>query len=231
VQEFTQVTMENTYTALVSGGTGLIGGLLTAHLLQSEQCQSVHSLLRRPTERPHLKLHEHVINFDKMEVFTGVPHADYAFCCLGTTMKKAGSKEAFLKIDFEYVISFGKLAKRLGCQRFFLVSALGADKHSIFFYNQVKGQTEEAVASLGFAEVHFLRPSLLLGTRSESRLGESLGKVFAKTFNWAIPAEYKAIEGAQVAAYIANLASKPLNPGVHIHSSQEMASFEAVSNL
>lgn len=209
------------YTALVIGSTGLIGTELCQQLLTSEQYSQVIIINRRPSGLSDKKLTERVIDFSDLEDVGGLPKIDHAFCCLGTTMKKAGSKEAFYRVDFDYVYSFGKLAKSLGCHTFVLVSAMGADAHSSVFYNRVKGEAEEAIGKLGFKSSHFVRPSLLLGDRDENRLGESLGKLFAQTFKILIPKNYQAVEAKDVASFMKQAALKK-QLGQYTHLSGEL---------
>jgi len=124
---------------------------------------------------------------------------DDVFCCLGTTIKKAKSKEAFRAVDLEAPLLLAKISKELGAQKFILVSSLGANKNSSIFYNQVKGEVEEAIKQIGFGSFHILRPSLLLGPRQEERTGEDAAKFFYKVFGFLVPKKYQAIESIKVA--------------------------------
>src|SRR5690606_33293472 len=105
--------------------------------------------------------------------------ADHVYCCLGTTMKKAGSKEAFYAVDFHYPLEIAKYSQQQGASQFFLISALGANIKSKIFYNKVKGEIEVAVSSIPFQGINIFRPSLILGKRNEKRFGEDLAKVFS----------------------------------------------------
>jgi len=159
-------------TALVAGATGLTGKHLLEFLLADERYASVCALVRKATLQAHPKLSEHVIDFESLGK---LPKADDAFCCLGTTIKKAGSQAAFRKVDFDTVINFAAAAKAAGAKRFLVVSALGANAKSSVFYNRVKGEMENALKAMNFESLHIFRPSFLLGERAEARVGERLG--------------------------------------------------------
>jgi uncharacterized protein YbjT (DUF2867 family) len=131
-----------------------------------------------------------------------LPPCDVGLCCLGTTIKKAGTKELFFKVDHDYVVNFAKLCRSSGAKKFIVVSAMGADSNSSVFYNQVKGQMEKALEGLGFESLVILRPSLLLGDRSEVRRGESLAQAILSPFGFLFMgplAPFKPIEGLVVA--------------------------------
>lgn len=207
--------------ALVVGSTGLIGNLLVRKLVEDNDFAQVITLARRESNWQHEKLVNMIVDFDKLTDHQEVKHADVAFCCLGTTMKKAGSKAAFYKVDYEYVLAFANYALQHGCKQFHLVSAMGANQKSMFYYNQVKGQIEEEIKKIGFESIHIMRPSLLLGDRKEKRLGEDVGKLFATAFSFLIPANYKGIQAESVANYMQQLSKDSLQ-GTFIHESAEI---------
>ncbi len=183
--------------ALVIGATGLVGKTLTQQLLDSNYYTSVRVLVRRKTFTSHPKLHEVVVDFDSLADCFCV--ADHVFCTLGTTIKRAGSKQAFRKVDFEYPLTFAKKCLQGGSRVFCLVTAMGADSKSLIFYNQVKGNIEDAVTELPIPQIGIFRPSMLLGNREEHRLGESIGQRVMEIFDFLIPAKYKAISVDKVA--------------------------------
>jgi uncharacterized protein YbjT (DUF2867 family) len=160
-----------TRTALVAGASGLVGGILLDALLEDSRYREVHSLGRRPLPKQHPKLVQHTVDFAKLGGET-LPPAQDAFCCLGTTIKKAGSQEAFRAVDHDAVLAFAHASKKAGVQRFLVVTALGSDARSRVFYNRVKGEAEEGLKTVGFESLVILQPSLLLGERAESRPGE-----------------------------------------------------------
>jgi uncharacterized protein YbjT (DUF2867 family) len=184
-------------TALIVGATGLVGQLLVQKILESNEYSLVRVLVRRPIHWKHEKLSVIVQDFD---AFTPEHiKADHVYCTLGTTMKKAGSAEAFYKVDYEYPLAIAKIAHQNGTRRFSIVTALGADSQSMFYYNRVKGQIEESLRKIGFETLLIFRPSLLLGDRSEQRLGERVGVWFANVFKKLIPNKYRGVQAAQVA--------------------------------
>ena len=209
-------------TALIAGCTGLVGKHLIDLLLASDQYSSVIALTRTPLASKHPKLRNIITGFNNIDEsqFLEVKPSD-VFCCLGTTMAKAGSKEKFYEVDFQYPLSLAKATLKTGAKQFMLISALGADKNSSVYYNRVKGELEEAIRSLDFETIHFFRPSLLLGARSERRPGEDVAKFLFKVFGFAVPEKYKAIHAEKVARAMLSFASKN-QKGVFIHESREM---------
>lgn len=159
-------------TALMAGAGGLVGAELLRLLLAAEEYERVIALGRRRLEVAHPKLAQVAADFAALEQVTADLRCVDAYCCLGTTIKAAGSQAAFRAVDHAAVLAFAWAAQRAGAQRFFVVSALGADAGSRFFYNRVKGETEDALQVLGFATLAVFRPSLLLGRRAQARWGE-----------------------------------------------------------
>jgi len=162
-------------TALLAGASGLVGGFLLRQLLDSPEYGRVIVLIRRPLELTHPKLAAVLVDFSDLGKIGADLRCDDAFCCLGTTIKRAGSRAAFRAVDHTAVLAFAWLAQRNGAERFFVVSSLGANAQSRIFYNRVKGETEEALEVLGFRTLAIFRPSLLLGPRPKPRLGERIG--------------------------------------------------------
>ncbi len=189
-------------SALLFGATGLVGGHSLEMLLNSPLYKEVRVFNRRSMNIEHPKLKEFIVDFEHLEAYVDWIKGDDLFCCLGTTRKKAGSKEAFAQVDYTYVFEIAKLAAKNKVNQFLLVSAIGADKNSMFFYNQVKGEIEEAVSNLDFWAVHTFRPSLLLGNRNEQRIGEQIAMNVSKIFNLVtdkLAPQYSAVSAAQVA--------------------------------
>lgn len=168
-----------TRNALVAGASGLVGGFLLESLLESPLYREVCSLGRRALPLQHPKLTQRTVDFARLDS-EALPSSDDAFCCLGTTIKKAGSQEAFRAVDHDAVLAFAKAARKAGARRFLVVSSLGANARSRIFYNRVKGETEEELQSVGFESLVIVRPSLLLGERAESRPGERAAVVVSK---------------------------------------------------
>jgi uncharacterized protein YbjT (DUF2867 family) len=214
--------MENR-VALVAGSTGLIGSQLLELLLNDSTYAKVIALSRKPLPISNPKLENIVVEASDLKDHSAIK-ADDVFCCLGTTIKQAKTNEAFRKIDFDYPLALATLLKSNGATQFFLVSALGADKNSSIFYNQVKGEVEEAIGAVGITAYHIFRPSLLIGPRKEHRAGEDAAKVFYKIFGFIIPAKYKGIESIKVARAMISFA-KANKHGKFIHESDEMQTF------
>lgn len=206
-------------TALIIGATGLIGNQLTQKLCQSVHYERVKVLVRKPLGWQHPRLQEIQFDFDRPNGL--LTQADDVFCCLGTTMKKAGSKEAFRKVDYDYPMTVARLAREQGATQYAIVTAMGADVDSMFYYNRVKGEVERDLAALNYPTLLIFRPSLLLGNRPESRLGEKLGEGFMKLFNPLIPAKYKAIDSGRVAEFMCEKAQQGL-AGLQVFESDQM---------
>ena len=165
-------------TALIVGATGLIGQHLTTTLLDSNEYSQVFVLVRRLLPLEHPKLAQVVVNFDAL---TAADIAgDDVFCCLGTTMKVAGSREAFEKVDYHYPLEVATFAQANGAKQFGIVTAMGADASSMIYYNRIKGHVETSLREVGFETLLIFRPSILLGERGEVRLGERIGKIFMR---------------------------------------------------
>ena len=162
-------------TALIAGASGLVGGFLLRQLLDTPEYDRVVALGRRPLDLTHPKLAQVTVDFAVLDKTAADLRCDDAFCCLGTTIKQAGSRENFRAVDHAAVLALAWAARRNGAKRFFVVSALGADAQSRVFYNRVKGEMEEALEVLDFETLALFRPSLLLGPRPTPRLGERIG--------------------------------------------------------
>ena len=210
--------------ALVAGSTGLIGNQLVTLLLQDSNYSKVIALSRKPLSISNPKLENIILEADQLDNCHQQLMADDVFCCLGTTMKHARSKAAFRKVDFDYPLQLAKTLKQNGAQQFLLVSALGANKNSRIFYNQVKGEVEEAITSVGFSALHIFRPSLLLGPRKEQRSGEDAAKVFYKIFGFLIPKKYQGLESIKVARAMQVLAKETLS-GKFVHESDALQKY------
>lgn len=157
----------------IAGASGLVGGSLLQSLITDDQFQKIFFCARSQPLSSSAKIQFLQTDFKTFPAVADTT-VDVAFCCLGTTIKKAGSAKAFNEVDHDFVISFAKWSKEKGAKKFLIVSALGADAQSSVFYNRVKGQTENDLRNIGFSSTVIARPSLLLGERAEKRLGEKL---------------------------------------------------------
>ncbi|SEO97905.1 MULTISPECIES: oxidoreductase [unclassified Paenibacillus] len=207
--------------ALVIGATGLVGGLLVRSLLQNPAYGRIRVLVRRRLELEHPKLEQHIVDWEQLEeqkdLFRDV---DDLYCCLGTTIKKAGSQENFRQVDFHYPVRAAKLAKEQGVSQMLVISSMGADAGSRVFYSRTKGEMEDALSAIGLRSLHIFRPSLILGDRKEKRLGEQLA-AHAMTFldRWMKGRvdKYRAIQAATIARAMINIALVQTN-GNHVYS-------------
>lgn len=195
--------------AWVAGATGLVGSKLLTLLLDDPAVERVVSLGRRASGVEHAKLVERSVDFAGIDA-AGLPAPTVALCCLGTTIKKAGSKEAFRAVDHDAVLAFAKAAKAAGAGRFVVVTAEGADAGSVLFYNRVKGEVEAALRALGFASLAIARPSLLMGDRPESRPGERFAVAASRALGPLLkPFDGRPIEDVVVARALMALVHEP----------------------
>lgn len=210
--------------AVIAGTTGLVGNLLLDLLLNDEHYARVIALSRKPLDRQHPKLQNLVVDFDRLEEYAAQLRADDVFCCLGTTIRQAGSQAAFRKVDFDYPLNLARVTKEQGAKQYLLVTALGSDKTSSIFYNRVKGEVQEAIGLVGFNSYHIFQPSMLLGDRKESRTGEGVGKAVMTSLDFLIPKKYKAIDAVKVARGMVAVA-KQNQAGAHAHVSGELQDY------
>jgi uncharacterized protein YbjT (DUF2867 family) len=210
-----------TRTAWIAGATGMVGSHLVNALLEDTTFERVVTVGRRPIQTSHSKLSQVTVDFSNLQSNT-LPEATDAFCTLGTTIKKAGSEEAFRAVDFDAVLQVARAARDRGVQNFYVVTALGADQKSMSFYNRVKGEIEEALRALQFQSLSIVRPSLLLGERSESRPGERVAIVLSKALAPLLkPFGSRPIEGSTVALALRSIAKNPV-VGTRVYLSGEL---------
>ena len=202
-------------TAIVIGGSGLIGNLLVRALLQDEAYSSVRALVRKPLAIQHPKLTNLVLRFDDENALQIALTGDVVFCCVGTTIKKAGSQAAFRAVDRDLPLKCAAVAHKNGVTNFQLVSAVGAKASSSNFYLRTKGETENGLREIGFESLYFLRPSFLIGDRSEVRIGEQFAALIAPIMRFFLPKKYRPVKAATVASKMVELDKSP-QPGVHV---------------
>ena len=217
-------------TVLVAGASGLVGRAILQGLLADDTVAAVHSLGRRQLALQHGKLTQHVVAFTALfstgssAALSALPRVDEAFVALGTTIKVAGSQQAFRAIDFDAVIAIASAAKAAGATRLGVVSAMGANALSGVFYNRVKGEMENALASLGFTGLVIARPSFLAGNREAlgqpARSGEKLALAVSRWLAPLIPDNYKSIDGTAVARAL--LRAVPSSRGMQVLESGAM---------
>lgn len=205
-----------TKTALLLGATGLVGSHLLSQLLESPYYEKVVALTRRPLDVQHPKFSQAILDFDRPD--SSLIRGDDLYCALGTTLQKAGSKEAQYRIDCTYPFEIGKIAKQNGVRQYLLVSSVGASATSSGFYLKTKGELEEKISGLEFEHFAAARPSFLFGERSEFRLGEKIGIALAKVFAPVIPRRYRGIEASKVAKALIAAANDGSRGVQHIES-------------
>jgi uncharacterized protein YbjT (DUF2867 family) len=203
--------------ALVAGATGLVGGELIRQLSANSGYATVTALVRRPPRDLPSAVQAMVVDFGRLETAAGALAPDDVFCALGTTIRTAGSQEAFRLVDHDYVLEVARMARARGARHFLLVSSLGANPRSRVFYSRVKGEVEAALQELGYPSITIVRPSLLLGNRAELRLGETL----MKQLGVLMPRKYRPVHASAVAAcMLASAADPPF--GVRIIESRDI---------
>lgn len=216
--------MTETKTALLVGASGLVGGYCINFLLEEPAYSRITILVRKPLPITHEKLVQHVVDFNELETLSECLAVDDVYCCLGTTIKKAGSQDAFRKVDFDYPIKIAALSQHCGANQFLIVTSMGANPHSGVFYSRVKGEVEEAIRKIAFSTIHIFRPSLLLGNRAERRSGEKASAFIMSGLKFAFAGplkKYRAIEARDVAKAMVRIAQKEL-AGVNIFESDRI---------
>lgn len=220
-------------TAVVIGATGLIGQILSERLAEDSEYAQVLTIIRNPVswKSSNIKnIHFDFSNWSDLAVqirnFSSGSEIHF-FCCLGTTIKVAGSEEKFKEIDFDYVVEFAKIAQQTSAAKLVIVSALGADMSSTIFYNQTKGQMEHDVSAVYKGALAFVRPSLLLGHRKEFRLGEKLAIILSPIFSIGLVGplkKFKPIHARQVAIAMTSIGRNRFE-GQKIYENDELFSF------
>lgn len=212
-------------TAVLIGATGLVGGHCLERLLVSPAYDRVVAVARRAIPRAHEKLSVLTGPFDQLGQLLADVRADDAFCCLGTTIRQAGTKAEFHKVDYGYSYEFAHRLRGNGATHLLLVSALGADSKSPVFYSRVKGLLEKDVLALGYPRLSVFRPSFLVGQRSQQRLGEAVGiqlsGLLAPLLRGPLSALHP-IAGAEVAAAMVAAANQTWPDGCQVYRYQEM---------
>jgi uncharacterized protein YbjT (DUF2867 family) len=188
-------------TALIAGASGLVGRQLLSQLVADERYKRIIAISRKPLAFTSTKLETIIFDFDQENYRMDI-QANDVFCCLGTTIKDAGSQDAFFKVDFGYVLKLAQWARINNIAHFSVISSLGANSASKIFYSRVKGEMENALIALDLSSLHIFRPSLLLGERDSFRFGEVLSKKLMSIFSFIFKGKllrYKGIQASQVA--------------------------------
>ncbi len=209
------------------GATGLVGAEVLDLLERDPRVARIVVVTRAALPTKHHRKTENIVTeFSKIEIYKNKLKADVFICCLGTTLKQAGSRAAFRRVDYEYVIAIAKVAESLGVRKFQVVSAIGADSDSAIFYNRIKGEMENEVVKLNIEEIDMFRPSLLLGFRREKRFAENIAQIFSPAINISLVGplkKYRPIRAVVVArVLVENIFNS--TPGRFIFESNQMQS-------
>ena len=205
--------------ALVVGGTGLVGRHLVKVLLGSDTFSLVTVVVRKKCFKKHPKLREILFNFNDKKSLENLEVPDHLFCCIGTTIKKAGSQKKFKDVDFGIPLLFGNWAERNNVNSYSIVTSMGADRKSKIFYNRVKGEVENKIKKMSIPKINIFRPSLILGNRDESRPGEKLAQIIFKVINplfFGPLKKYKAIQAKKIAMGMVYYLEEDMGGGAHI---------------
>ena len=214
-------------SALLLGATGLVGGHLLS--LLTLRYERIVVLTRRELNKKDAVYEEHLIAFDKLKEYESLFNVDDVYCCLGTTIKKAGSQAAFRKVDYDYPLEAALCAKQAGAKRFLVVTAMGADPKSSFFYSRVKGELEASLEELQLPELHILKPSLILGDRKEERTAEQFAQQLSPLFSWMLIGplkRYRPIQAKHIAIAMIEAANQQ-EPATHRYRSDQIEEWAA----
>lgn len=206
-------------TAIIAGATGLVGGECLAHLLQENRYRRVIVLARRDTgvATGSAKVEPVIVDFGHLEDVARRLRGDHVFCALGTTIRKAGSQQAFRRVDHDFVLRLAEITRDGGAVHFSVVSALGSSRTSPFFYSRVKGEMEAGLRGLGWPSLAIFRPSVISGERGESRPLERLGERMLRL----APATWRPVAARDIAAaMVATALESP--PGVTVVESRDI---------
>jgi uncharacterized protein YbjT (DUF2867 family) len=206
--------------AWVIGATGLVGHQAVLALLADPACTDVLAVTRRTLGLNAAKYREKLVDFEHLEPALAGERAEVALCCLGTTIKQAGSQAQFRHIELEFTLAFARAAQAGGARHFLVVTALGADPKSRVFYNRVKGEIEQALTDMRFPALTIVRPSLLVGDRREARLGEKLAEPLMRL----MPRSVRGIGVDKVGRALASFARTPAQ-GKRVVLSKELHDF------
>ncbi len=210
-------------TATVLGSTGLIGGHLRTLLEQDSRYASIRLLVRRPVPADDPRISLVITDFsDESSFRRGIEGSDAVFCTVGTTSRNVkGDLTAYRKVDYDIPVHAARFCQETGCDRFLLVSSVGASSRSRIFYSRLKGEAEEAIRQINLPSVSIFRPSLLLGKRAEFRFGEKIAQMVMGPLAFAIPSPYTPVRAGDVAGAMV-AASIKAQPGFNIYHYREI---------
>lgn len=202
------------------GSTGLVGSYVLQLALADHRVSAIVAPTRRelPT---HAKLLAPLVDFDALPPQAEWWQADAVICTLGTTMRQAGSEAAFRRVDYDYPLAVARLARQHGTPVYVLNSAIGADTASRFFYNQVKGELEKALADEGFTSLTYVRPGVIGGSRQEFRAGELVSRFVLGLAGPLLPRRWRLNPAERIAQALVEAALEP-KPGIHLITSEQL---------
>ncbi|MFP4487691.1 MAG: NAD(P)H-binding protein [Bacteroidales bacterium] len=215
-------------TAIVFGATGLTGSALVNELIQNMRYTAVKVFARRDLDLEHIKVIEHIVNIEKPGEYSDIIKGDDLFICLGTTMRKAGSVKRMEEIDRDLPLAIAKAALLNGVRNIAVVSSIGANPSSRNYYSRIKGELEQSILAMQFKRKVIVRPSVLLGKRSEIRILESMGKALVQAFGFLLTGKNKKYRGIK-AAVVAKAMVRAINEsnGKEIYESDELVELSA----
>jgi len=222
----------HTKEAVIFGASGLIGNCCLRRLLVHQAYEKVISIGRGPIKATHPKLIHYEVDMSQTENYRHLMRGDDLFICLGTTMKKAGSKEAFYEVDHNLIFNIAKTGSLQGMNQLVLVSSIGADSRSLVFYLKVKGELEDDVRRLPYWSIHIMRPSVLLGVREERRTAEKIAGQLSKGlqyFSGSIIGDLAPVEADDVAKAMVQ-AAQGLRSGTYVHHGSEIVKLAKTFN-
>jgi len=209
-------------TAAIIGVTGMTGNYLLHEMLNDTYYETIRVIVRRPYVKTDSRIEVKLVDFNDYESLKlAIDGSDALFCNIGTTRKNVkGNKELYRKIDFDIPVKAARACKETGCEKFIIISSVGADSKSNNFYLKLKGEVEDALTVSGINTVHMLQPSMLLGDRKEKRIGEQIGVPLMKAFSFLLRGtrrKYKPIHGRDVARAMLNVSKKD-EPGIFLYT-------------
>ena len=215
--------------ALIVGSSGLVGSYCLQELLKESTYDTVIALNRKRLAVSDKKLVQHLVDFDRLDDYKDIIHGNDVYCTLGTTIRRAGSRENFRKVDFDYPLRVAQIAALNGAKRLAVVTAIGANPASRFFYLRVKGELEAELSKLPFKALHLIRPAWLVGKRSERRLREEFGIAIGKFFSLMVVGRWKNLRSTEASTVARAMVVACLSDlsGVQIHKTTDLWSLGA----
>ena len=213
-------------TAAIIGATGMVGNYLLQELANDPYFETIRVIVRRPFVKTNDKIEVKLVDFNDYESLKlAIDGSDVLFCLVGTTQKKVkGDTDLYRKIDFDIPVKAARMCKETGCEKFVIITSVGADSKSKNFYLRLKGEVEDAIANSGLESIHIMQPSILLGERKETRTGEQIGKAVMNGVSFLMIGslrKYKPLHGRNVARAMINVSKNNIK-GIHRYGYNEI---------